>query len=93
MPPEFIAIPIFGMITGVTAIGIVTWGIVSWRKAQAGPPSRSLATIEARLERIEHAMDAVAVEVERISEGQRFTTQLLTERARETPRVTSGPGG
>jgi hypothetical protein len=34
----------------------------------------------ARLERIEHAMDAIAIEVERISEGQRFTTKLLNER-------------
>ena len=35
---------------------------------------------EARLERIEHAVDAIAVEIERISEGQRFTTKLLSER-------------
>ena len=27
-----------------------------------------------------HAVDSIAVEVERISEGQRFTTQLLAER-------------
>lgn len=35
--------------------------------------------VTARLERIEQAVDAVAVEVERISEGQRFTTKLLSE--------------
>jgi hypothetical protein len=32
-----------------------------------------------RLERIERAVEAVAIEVERISEGQRFTTKLLSE--------------
>jgi hypothetical protein len=32
-----------------------------------------------RLERMEHALDSVALEVERISEGQRFTTKLLSE--------------
>ena len=32
-----------------------------------------------RLERIERAIDAMAVEIERISEGQRFTTKLLSE--------------
>jgi hypothetical protein len=37
--------------------------------------------MEARLERIEQAVDAIAVEVERISEGQRFTTKLLSERS------------
>ena len=35
--------------------------------------------IEARLARIEQAIEAVAVEIERISEGQRFTTKLLSE--------------
>ena len=33
-----------------------------------------------RLERIETAVDAMAIEIERISEGQRFTTKLLSER-------------
>ena len=35
--------------------------------------------IGARLERMEQAIEAVAIEVERISEGQRFTTKLLSE--------------
>ncbi len=34
-----------------------------------------------RLARIEHAVEAIALEVERVSEGQRFTTNLLSERA------------
>lgn len=37
-----------------------------------------------RLERIEQAIEAMAVEVERISEGQRFVTKLLAERGKET---------
>jgi hypothetical protein len=37
-----------------------------------------------RLERMEQAIDAIAVEVERISEGQRFTTKLLSERQEST---------
>ncbi|MDB4898384.1 MAG: hypothetical protein JWN53_192 [Gemmatimonadetes bacterium] len=39
------------------------------------------SAIEQRLERIEQAVDAIAVEMERVSEGQRFTTKLLAERA------------
>ena len=35
--------------------------------------------VTSRLERIERAVEAVAIEVERISEGQRFTTKLLSE--------------
>ena len=36
---------------------------------------------EDRLARIEQAVDAIAIEVERITEGQRFLTKLQTERA------------
>ena len=43
-----------------------------------------------RLERIEQAIEAMAVEVERVSEGQRFVTKLLSERAKEAPGI--GPG-
>jgi len=32
-----------------------------------------------RLERLEHGVEAIAIEVERISEGQRFVTRLLSE--------------
>ncbi len=37
--------------------------------------------VDRRLERIEQAVDAIAVEVERLSEGQRFATRLLSEGA------------
>jgi hypothetical protein len=32
-----------------------------------------------RMERLEQAVDAIAIEIERVSEGQRFMTRLLTE--------------
>lgn len=45
------------------------------------------AQVTSRLERMEQAIDSIAVEVERISEGQRFTTRLLSEGAKtETSR-------
>jgi hypothetical protein len=33
-----------------------------------------------RLERLEQALDAVAIEIERVAEGQRFVTKILAER-------------
>ncbi|HET7623141.1 MAG TPA: hypothetical protein VFK39_14645 [Gemmatimonadaceae bacterium] len=38
------------------------------------------AELQQRLEHMEQAIDSIAVEVERISEGQRFTTKLLADR-------------
>ena len=42
---------------------------------------------DTRLSRLEQAVDAIALEVERISEGQRFTTRLLSEQARHNDKV------
>ena len=36
-----------------------------------------------RLQHLEHAVDAIAIEVERISEAQRFQTKLLADREKE----------
>lgn len=47
--------------------------------------------VTSRLERMEQAIDSIAIEVERISEGQRFTTKLLTERTPGRPAVPPGP--
>ena len=33
-----------------------------------------------RLTRLDHAVDSIAVEVERIGEGQRFMTRVLSEK-------------
>ena len=48
-----------------------------------------LVVDEERMARLEQAVEAIALEVERISEGQRFTTKLLAERAQ--PDRLEGP--
>jgi hypothetical protein len=51
-----------------------------WR-AGSRVKQRPAATVDdGRLERLEAAVDAIAIEVERISESQRFTVSLLSER-------------
>lgn len=50
------------------------------RKAERQALPGGDARTDDRLARIEAAVDAIAIEVERISEGQRFTTKLLAER-------------
>jgi len=41
--------------------------------------------LEQRLERMEQAIDAVAVEMERLGEAHRFTAKLLAERLEAVP--------
>jgi archaellum component FlaC len=60
-----------------------------WRRAsRQGPPPAAFAQTAQRLERLEESVDAIAVEVERISEGQRFVTKLLSE-AQPAPKLVS----
>ena len=39
---------------------------------------------DSRFERLERAVDAIALEVERMTEAQRFTAKLMTERGTES---------
>jgi hypothetical protein len=49
--------------------------------------------VTAQLAHLSQAVDAIAVEVERISEGQRFTTRLLSEQRDATHQsLPSGTG-
>ncbi|MGE5732324.1 MAG: hypothetical protein ACM37U_10305 [Gemmatimonas sp.] len=63
------------------------------RRVERAPLQPALPPdVMARLERMEQALDSIAIEVERISEGQRFTTKLLSERAdRGLPASGSAP--
>lgn len=76
-----------GIVTIILGFPIVRL-ITKWLEPKPVPP-RELSTISGRLERIEAAVDAIAVEVERISESQRFTAKLEAER--QAPRL-PGPG-
>jgi hypothetical protein len=60
-----------------------------WRAGSRVKPQIQHPVDEARMERLEAAVDAIAIEVERISESQRFTVNLLSERlpARSLDRV------
>ena len=78
----------------IMAIGIPIAKAYARRLDERPRASAPAPDATARLERIEQAIDAIAVEVERISEGQRFTTKLLSERAtlRDDAARPSAPG-
>jgi multidrug efflux pump subunit AcrA (membrane-fusion protein) len=80
IPEEAVVISIaFFVMCAVIAIGIPIARAFSRRMdKRAATPGVDTDT-RMRLERIEHAVDAIALEVERISEGQRFTSKVLSE--------------
>jgi hypothetical protein len=81
-------VPIVALIcVAVTAIGYPMAKAYARRlerepREPAVPPE-----LQSRLERMEQALDSIAIEVERISEGQRFTTKLLAERSKAEEKL------
>jgi len=59
------------------------------RSARPALPPQVFNETAQRLERVEAAVDAIAVEIERISEGQRFVTKLLSE-SQPAPKLGAG---
>ena len=68
---------IFGTVSG-TIITLAKLRVA--HLASRKPPYLSGAAVDDRLQRIEQAVDAIAIEVERMSESQRFVTKVLAER-------------
>jgi hypothetical protein len=69
------------MVLGTPVVRLIT----RWLEPKPVPP-RELTAINGRLERIETAVDTIALEVERISEAQRFAARLQSEEQNRLPR-------
>jgi hypothetical protein len=83
IPPEAVEIVRMFFITVVgISLGIIPLRAFTrrWERGQVAIPPTS-PDVTARLERIERAVEAVAIEVERIAEAQRFSAKLMAEQA------------
>jgi hypothetical protein len=69
------------IVFALTGWMLKTW--LSHREKMKGlsMTKEGLATSDQRLARVEQAVEAIAIEIERISEGQRYVTKLLDQRA------------
>lgn len=81
---------VIGGLAVVSTAIVVLAAITMWYRTKmrgAVNPAQLSTDLTQRLARMENGIESVAVEVERISEGQRFTTRLLSDRAPlEVPR-------
>ncbi|HEX3865130.1 MAG TPA: hypothetical protein VHV78_00205 [Gemmatimonadaceae bacterium] len=85
---------VFVFVGVIVAMGCFTGIVISaikWRRRPqvSADLTGRLDEIAERLGRLENAVDASSLEIERISEGQRFTTKLLADRS-PTPAVVDG---
>ncbi len=82
VPPE--VVDIVGMLTFGTAAVLILRPLMrafaNRFERRGAAPTALPPEVTAHMDRLEQAIEAVAIEVERISEGQRYTTKLLAER-------------
>jgi hypothetical protein len=74
---KYVAIAVVFAISG--------WMLKTWLKHQErmkelSMTNQNLGSSDQRLARVEQAVEAIAIEIERVSEGQRYVTKLLADR-------------
>jgi hypothetical protein len=84
IPVEVVIVP---FVFGIPGIVIMTkmWFSHREKMAALSSPRQTTAITDARFERMEQTVESIAIEMERVSEGQRFVTKLLSERAPPRP--------
>jgi hypothetical protein len=71
---------------GLLVVGYLVWRLVP-RAQRLDLPDAHPA--EERLEHLQQSLDAIALDVERIGEAQRYAIKVLADRARESPPESS----
>ena len=83
MDEDIVRIVVAGIIGGTISISMIALAaarVFSARRRNRELPESSVARLEERLERMELAIDAMATEVERVADNQRFTSRLLADK-------------
>lgn len=79
------AVPIVGIVFGTIMIMVIMTpiirAVIRAVERRHTPPATPAppADLGARLDRIEQTVESIAVEIERVAEGQRFLTRVQTE--------------
>lgn len=81
---RMIMVSVIGISVTVSTIVLAIARVVSSRRRR-DLPEATIVRLEERLERMEQAIDAMASEVERVAEGQRFTSRLLERHGERQP--------
>ena len=95
IPPEALVLSGMGMAMIILLPLSIAWG-VRYVKRGAAAVAALPSDLAARMTSIERSIESVAIEVERVGEGQRFVTQLLADGEKRRQQVLgadSGQGG
>jgi len=86
MDPIFkVTIFVAAAIAAVTIVKTIAGAAIRYAEVHRGEVGVDARSIQDRLERIEIAIDAIAIEVERLGEHHRFNAQLALNRPEPLP--------
>jgi hypothetical protein len=81
----------FFVMLAVIIIGLPLMRAIARRIDRGAPqPVQFPNELKEQINHLTQSVDAIAIEVERISEGQRFTTKMLADRTRDGTVITPG---
>jgi hypothetical protein len=71
--------------------GVIGGLIATTVRRNAGQSDKELAEMRERVQRLEQSLETMSADMERVSEGQRFLTALLEDRAKGQPALKPPP--
>lgn len=82
---EQTALGLLGILAAIVILGPIVrmWARRSERRAEMALPAE-LHTLQRQMEQLQQSVDTMSIEMERISESQRFQSKLLYEQGRVT---------
>jgi hypothetical protein len=78
-------------VIAIAALMLRTWWLHREKMKGLSMTNQALSPSDERLARVEQAVESIAIEVERIGEGQRFVTKLMNDRAQPMPERVAIP--
>ena len=91
--PAIVMIIVSGVWASAYTVRVIANAVVRHREQDRKIAEvKAVAVGDERLARLESAVESIAIEVERISEGQRFTTRLLTDQIQQPFLSSPRPG-
>jgi hypothetical protein len=85
---EITAFGLMGLLAAIVILGplVRMWARRTERRAEMAP-SMELQTLHRQMEQLQQSVDTMSIEMERISESQRFQNKLLYESRQPDPRL------
>lgn len=90
-PGDWLPLIGVGMLAGTTILSIAGAYALGRSRRPELPKAQLDSDLAERVDRVERLMETMAVEIERLGEGQRFMIKIMSEKPAVLPAAAPGP--